>query len=583
MKSTKIVCTIGPASDSIETLKELMKSGMNVCRLNFSHGNHDEHLIRINNIKEARKELDLPIGIMLDTKGPEIRLGEFGVDQVQLSLGDTFTLTTEDIIGDQNRSSISYKGLPQDVKVGGDILIDDGLVAFKIKDITETDIVMEAQNYGILKSKKGVNVPNANIQLPSLTEKDISDIKFGIGNGVNFIAASFIRKAEDVLDIRKILEDNNGSNIQIISKIESQEGVDNLDAIIEVSDGIMVARGDLGVEIRTETMPIVQKEMIRKTSFAGKPVITATQMLDSMTRNPRPTRAEVTDVANAILDGTDAVMLSGETAAGNYPVEAVKVMHNIAITTEGSTEYTDRMEKRLKWHVASTTNAISRSTKEIVDELNAEAIISATASGATAKVVSKFRPQAPIIATTTTEEVMNSLTLVWGVHPLLTSWSKDTDEVIDNSISVALEKGFIKQGDLIVITAGLPVGVKGTTNLIKVHTVGKIRAKGMGIGTHSTVGIVRKGNTPEELIDFQEGDILVAQSTDADIVPFFQMASGVIVEEGGLTSHAAIVGLHLKIPTLVGVENAMEIFENGEMITIDPAAGIVYSGEARVI
>lgn len=583
MKSTKIVCTIGPASDSIEVLKELMKSGMNVCRLNFSHGNHEEHLQRIKNIKAAREELDLAIGIMLDTKGPEIRLGDFGVDQVQLSLGDKFTLTTEDIIGDQDRCSISYKGLPQDVQVGGSILIDDGLVAFKILDVTETEIIMEAQNYGILKSRKGVNVPNTNIQLPSLTEKDISDIKFGVENGVNFIAASFIRKAEDVLDIRKILEDNKGNNIQIISKIESQEGVDNLDSIIEVSDGIMVARGDLGVEIRTETMPIVQKEMIRKTSFAGKPVITATQMLDSMTRNPRPTRAEVTDVANAILDGTDAIMLSGETAAGNYPVEAVKVMHDIAITTEASTEYTERMEKRLKWHVASTTNAISRSTKEMVDELNAEAIISATASGATAKVVSKFRPKAPIIATTTSEDVMNSLTLVWGVYPLLTSWSKDTDTVIENSIAVALERKYIKQGDLIVITAGLPVGVKGTTNLIKVHTVGKIRAKGMGIGFHSAFGTVRKGNTPEELSEFKEGDILVSQSTDAEIVPFFQIASGVIVEEGGLTSHAAIVGLHLKIPTLVGVENAMEIFENGEEITIDPAAGVVYSGEARVI
>ena len=583
MKSTKIVCTIGPASDSIEVLKELMKSGMNVCRLNFSHGNHEEHLQRIKNIKAAREELDLAIGIMLDTKGPEIRLGDFGVDQVQLSLGDKFTLTTEDIIGDQDRCSISYKGLPQDVQVGGSILIDDGLVAFKILDVTETEIIMEAQNYGILKSRKGVNVPNTNIQLPSLTEKDISDIKFGIENGVNFIAASFIRKAEDVLDIRKILEDNKGNNIQIISKIESQEGVDNLDSIIEVSDGIMVARGDLGVEIRTETMPIVQKAMIRKTSFAGKPVITATQMLDSMTRNPRPTRAEVTDVANAILDGTDAIMLSGETAAGNYPVEAVKVMHDIAITTEASTEYTERMEKRLKWHVASTTNAISRSTKEMVDELNAEAIISATASGATAKVVSKFRPKAPIIATTTSEDVMNSLTLVWGVYPVLTSWSKDTDTVIENSIAVALERKYIKQGDLIVITAGLPVGVKGTTNLIKVHTVGKIRAKGMGIGFHSAFGTVRKGNTPEELSEFKEGDILVSQSTDAEIVPFFQIASGVIVEEGGLTSHAAIVGLHLKIPTLVGVENAMEIFENGEEITIDPAAGVVYSGEARVI
>lgn len=583
MKKTKIVCTIGPASDSIEILKELMINGMNVCRLNFSHGNHEEQLVRIKNIKKAREELDIPVGIMLDTKGPEIRLGEFGVEQIQLSLGDEFILTTEDVLGDNHRSSISYKGLPQDVKIGGEILIDDGLVAFEIIDVTETEIKLKALNYGILKSRKGVNVPNTKIQLPSLTDKDIEDIKFGIKHGVNYIAASFIRTDQDVLDIRKVLEDNGGGHIQIISKIESQQGVDNLVDIIEVSDGIMVARGDLGVEIKTEIMPLVQKEMIEKTSFAGKPVITATQMLDSMTRNPRPTRAEVTDVANAILDGTDAIMLSGETAAGNYPVEAVKVMHNIAVTTENSQEYYERMGRRLSWQVASTTNAISRSSKEMVDELDAEAIISATASGSTARSVSKFRPQVPIIATTTSKEVMHSLSLVWGVYPLYTEWSKDTDEVINNSITKALEKELIKQGDLILITAGLPVGVKGTTNMIKVHIVGKILAKGMGIGQISAFGVVRKGNTPEELKDFEDGDILVAQSTDADLVPFIERSSGIIVEEGGLTSHAAIVGLHLKKATLVGVENAMISLKDGEEITIDPAAGVVYSGEANVI
>ncbi|MDU7165561.1 pyruvate kinase, partial [Finegoldia magna] len=314
LKKTKIVCTIGPASDSVETLKTLMQIGMNVCRLNFSHGSHEEHLQRIKNIKQAREELDLPVAIMLDTKGPEIRLGDFGVEQVQLSIGDQFTLTTRDVIGDQNICSVSYKGLPNDLSIGKKVLIDDGLAELEVIDIKDSDIICKVNNYGVLKSKKGVNIPNSKVKLPAITEKDISDIIFGIKNGIDYIAASFIRKSQDVLDIRKILEENNGNDIKIISKIESQEGVDNLDEIINTSDGIMVARGDLGVEIQTEIMPMVQKEIIKKTSLAGKPVITATQMLDSMIRNPRPTRAEVTDVANAILDGSDAVMLSGETA-----------------------------------------------------------------------------------------------------------------------------------------------------------------------------------------------------------------------------------------------------------------------------
>ncbi|MDL2310571.1 pyruvate kinase [Peptostreptococcaceae bacterium OttesenSCG-928-C18] len=584
MKKTKVVCTIGPASEDKQILRELMLLGMNVCRLNFSHGNHSEHLVRINNIKEIREELDLPIAIMLDTKGPEIRLGDFEVPQVQLSIGDKFTLTTKDIEGTKDMVSVSYKELPKDVKIGCHILVDDGLVDLKVVDVTETDVITEVQNYGILKSKKGVNVPNTNINLPAITEKDKSDLIFAIENGLDFIAASFIRKAQDVLDIRKILEDNGGSNIQIISKIESQEGVDNLDEIIAASDGIMVARGDLGVEIKTEIMPIVQKEIIKKTSFAGKPVITATQMLDSMIRNPRPTRAEVTDVANAILDGTDAIMLSGETAAGNYPVEAVKVMSEIAESTESSQEFIDSANYRTTWTDTSTTNAISRSTRAISVQLGAAAIITATASGSTPRAVSRIRPLVPIIATTVNKDVLRKLALTWGVYPIQSSPSDDTDEVIDMSITAAIDRNFIKEGDLIVITAGVPVGVGGTTNLIKVHTVGEILLKGQGIGKESITGKVVKGNTDEELKGkFEKGDILVSSCTDKDIIDYVEKAGALIVEEGGLTSHAAIVALHFKKATIVGADGAMTKLNDGQIVTVDPISGLVYNGSARVL
>jgi len=584
MKKTKIVCTIGPASDTVEILKQLMLEGMNVCRLNFSHGTHEEHKQRIENIKQARRELDLPIAIMLDTKGPEIRLGEFSVEQVDLSIGDKFTLTTRDVIGNETISSVTYKDLPKDIKVGGRILIDDGLVELKVIEKNETDIFTEVMNYGVLKSHKGVNVPDTKINLPSLTEKDISDIKFGIENGIDFIAASFIRKAQDVLDIRKVLEENHGEDIQIISKVESQEGVDNLDEIIDASDGIMVARGDLGVEIKTETMPIIQKIIIRKTCYSGKPVITATQMLDSMIRNPRPTRAEVTDVANAILDGTDAIMLSGETAAGNYPIEAVKVMHSIAVNIEASKDFHDNSDKRFDWIDATITNAISRSTRVISEQLQSSAIITATASGATSRAISKFRPMVPIIAATYNEKVMRKLALVWGVYPVLSKNSELTDEVIDRAIIASLDRNYIEEGDLVVVTAGLPVGVSGTTNLIKVHVVGEIMLKGTGIGKLSVTGKVCVGNTDDELKDkFEEGDVLVAEYTDRDLVKYIEKASAVVVEEGGLTSHAAIVALHFKKPTIVGAPNATEILKDGQTVTIDAMSGLVYKGEAKVL
>jgi len=586
VKKTKIVCTIGPASESEEVLKQLMLNGLNVARLNFSHGTHEEHKKRIDIIKKLREELDLPIAIMLDTKGPEIRIKTFKNGEVTLQTGDIFTLTTREVEGDETIVSVSYEGLPKDVSKGTRILIDDGLVELEVVEIVNgTDIRCTVLNGGTIKDRKGVNVPNVPINLPAVTEKDIEDIKFGIENDVDFIAASFIRKAEDVLQIRKILEENGGEDIEIISKIENQQGVDNIDEIIEASDGIMVARGDLGVEIEAEKIPILQKQIIKKCNLAGKPVITATQMLDSMMRNPRPTRAEVTDVANAILDGTDAVMLSGETASGKYPIESVKTMYNIALNTESSSQYLETLQsKRTLDNHISTTNAISRATCTTAEDLKASAIITATSSGYTSKAVSKFRPQSPIIAATTSEKVMRKLALVWGVYPVLSKKSENTDEVIDMSIHSAMMKGYVKEGDLIVITAGIPVGVSGTTNLIKVHTIGKVLLKGIGVGKKSAIGTVCIGSNLEELKDkFKKGQILVCEYTDKDIVEFMEKASAIIVEQGGLTSHAAIVGLNLGKPTIVGAEGATKLLKDGDIVTVDAVTGLVYEGEAKVL
>ena len=463
IKKTKIVCTLGPASENEETLRELIKNGLNVCRLNFSHGSHEEHKGRMDLVKKLREELNMPTAILLDTKGPEIRTGKFDVPEVFLEEGQTFTITMKDVIGDKERCTVSYKGLANDVKPGDTILIDDGLVGLTVKEVNNDDIVCEVQNSGIVKNHKGVNVPGVKVNLPAITEKDRSDIEFGIDQGIDFIAASFVRKVSDVLAIREILEENNAEHIKIISKIENQEGVENLDEIIEVSDGIMVARGDLGVEIPTEEIPVVQKLMIKKCNEAGKPVITATQMLDSMIRNPRPTRAEVTDVANAIYDGTDAIMLSGETAAGKYPVEAVKTMATIAKRAEETMR--NRRDKINK--SKNVTDAISYATCTTAMDLEAKAILSSTASGHTARMVSKFRPDCPIVATTSNESVRRQLALTWGVLPLMREKSANIDQVIVNSIEAAKTSNYVSKDDVVVITAG---GGE-TTNLIKVETV----------------------------------------------------------------------------------------------------------------
>ncbi|QEK11592.1 pyruvate kinase [Crassaminicella thermophila] len=585
MRKTKIVCTIGPASENKETLMELMKSGMNVTRLNFSHGSHEEHKKRIDTIKEVREELGLPVAILLDTKGPEIRTGNFKDGEAFLSEGEFFTLTTRDILGDTTIGSITYKDLPNDVKPGDTILIDDGLIGLEVLEIIDgTDIKCVVRNSGMVKNHKGVNVPGVKINLPAITQKDIDDIIFGIQNGIDFIAASFVRKPEDVLEIRKILEEHNANDIQIISKIENQEGVDNIEKIIEVSDGIMVARGDLGVEIPTEQVPLVQKMIIKSCNGVGKPVITATQMLDSMIRNPRPTRAEVTDVANAIFDGTDAIMLSGETAAGKYPIEAVRTMANIAETTEKSLDYEAILREKAVGKERSITDAVSHATCSSAKDLGASAIITATASGYTARMVSKFRPKAPIIVSTTSEKVMRKLAVTWGTYPIITQKGHSTDEVFDLSVERALETGYIKCGDLVIITAGVPVGVAGTTNTIKVHIAGKVLAKGMGIGSNAATG---KVCVVRDAIDaknkFKEGDIIVTVATDKDMVEFMEKAAAIITEVGGITSHAAIVGLNIKKPVIVGANDATKLLKDGDVVTVDSIRGLVYSGEANVL
>ena len=462
-KRTKIVCTLGPASEKEEVLTALIENGLNVTRMNFSHGSHEEHKGRMDLVKKVREKLNKPVALLLDTKGPEIRTGNFDQPEVLLEEGQKFTITMKDVIGTKEICTVSYKGLANDVVAGDTILIDDGLVGLRVEEVNGDDILCIVENSGIVKNHKGVNVPGVKINLPALTDKDISDIEFGISQGIDFIAASFVRKVSDVLAIREVLERNNATDIQIISKIENQEGVDNLDDIIAVSDGIMVARGDLGVEIPTEEIPVVQKMMIAKCNKAGKPVITATQMLDSMMRNPRPTRAEVTDVANAIYDGTDAIMLSGETAAGKYPVEAVRTMATIAKRAEETMKNKRDMINKSK----NVTDAISYATCTTAMDLEARAILSSTSSGHTARMVSKFRPDCTIIATTSHESVRRQLSLTWGVLPVIREKSTNTDQVIVNSIEAAKAANYVSENDVVVITAG----GNGTTNLIKVETV----------------------------------------------------------------------------------------------------------------
>ncbi|WHH60466.1 pyruvate kinase [Petroclostridium sp. X23] len=584
MRRTKIVCTLGPATDDMNVLRKLMDKGMNVARLNFSHGNHEEQQQRVDMFKKLRDEMQAPIALMLDTKGPEIRIKNFKEGTVELQEGQTFTLTTKEVEGTNEIVSVTYQGLPKDVKCNDKVLIDDGLIELVVQEVNGADIICEVQNAGKVSNHKGVNVPGVSVNLPYISEKDHQDILFGIKNDFDFIAASFVRSAQDVLQVRKVLELNNGAKIQIIAKIENGEGVNNIDEILRVCDGIMVARGDMGVEIPLEELPVIQKMLIEKCYQAGKPVITATQMLDSMIRNPRPTRAETTDIANAIYDGTSAIMLSGETSVGKYPVESVLTMSRIALRTEKSIDYKKRFaitEFNMKPNV---TNAISHATCTTAHDLGATAIISVTKSGHTARMVSKFRPACPVVATTISEKVYRQLALSWGVYPFLAETKETTDDLFDHAVDKAVESKMVKNGDLVVITAGLPVGISGNTNVLKVHIVGHVLAEGVGVNNLSVSGnLCVAKNVEQALREFNEGDILVVESTTNELLPILKKATGIITEQGGITSHAAIVGMTLEIPVITGAKGATEILKSGTTVTIDSTRGLVYSGVAKVL
>ena len=580
MRKTKIICTLGPSTDKGDVLRDLIANGMNVARFNFSHGSYEEHGGRLAKLKALREELGKPVAALLDTKGPEIRLKEFKNGVEMLEAGQTFTLTTREVEGTKEICSVTYKDLPQDVQPGGTIMLDDGLIMLHIEQVTDTDIICTVLNSGKIKTKKGVNVPGVHLSMPYLSQKDREDIIFGVQNGFDFIAASFVRTAQDVYDIRNLLNEYD-SNIRIIAKIENREGVNNIDSILSAADAVMVARGDLGVEIDFTELPGIQKSVIDRSFSFGKPIVTATQMLDSMMVNPRPTRAEISDVANAIYDGTSAIMLSGETAAGAYPVEALKTMSAIAERTE--TENHARVE-----YLTEATNgkiSVSDATAHAAcltaKDVNAAAIVTVSESGTTARLLSKYRPQQPIIACVMKEQVQRQLSLSWGITSLMMPLAHSTDELIEMSTALAKENGFLHNGELAVVTAGVPVGISGTTNMIKIHMVGNCLATGVGVGRGKTDLVSASGKacvcrTLEEVkAKFRPGMVLVVPSTTNEMLGYVRDAAALVVEEPGLNSHAAIVGNSLLKPTIVGAAGACSHIRDGLDIAVDCAHGSV--------
>ena len=580
MRKTKIICTLGPSTDKDGVLRELIANGMNVARFNFSHGSHEEHKVRLDLLKSLREELGKPVAALLDTKGPEIRLKDFKNGTEMLEAGQTFTLTTRDVEGTKEICSITYKDLPQDVAPGGTIMLDDGLIKLQIQTVNDTDIVCTVLNNGKIKNKKGVNVPGVHLSMPYMSQRDKDDIIFGIEQGFDFIAASFVRTAQDVYEIRNLLNEYD-SNIRIIAKIENREGVNNIDSILAAADAVMVARGDLGVEIDFTELPGIQKNIIERSFSFGKPIVTATQMLDSMMVNPRPTRAEISDVANAIYDGTSAIMLSGETAAGAYPVEALKTMSAIAERTE--TENHARVE-----YLTEATNgkiSVSDATAHAAcltaKDVNAAAIVTVSESGTTARLLSKYRPQQPIIACVMKEQVQRQLSLSWGITSLMMPLAHSTDELIEMSTALAKENGFLHNGELAVVTAGVPVGISGTTNMIKIHMVGNCLATGVGVGPENAevsnaTGKACVCRTLDEVrAKFKPGMVLVVPSTSNEMLNYVRDAAALVVEEPGLNSHAAIVGKALLKPTVVGAVGATSHIRDGLMIAVDCAHGSV--------
>lgn len=575
IRKTKIVCTMGPNLFEKHLIAPLMKAGMNVARFNFSHGTYETHQHYYDEVCRIRDELGLPVATMLDTKGPEIRVRSFKNGRVTLQNGQLFTLTTDEVEGDEERVSITYKELPQDIAVGSSILIDDGLIGMQVERIDGADIVCRVLNGGVVSNNKGVNIPNAHLSMPFISEKDHQDILFAIKNGYDFIAASFTRCADDIMQIRHIMQENNCHTINIIAKIENMEGVENIDEILRVVDGVMVARGDLGVEVPLEDVPSLQKKLIQRGIAAGKPVITATQMLDSMIKNPRPTRAEATDVANAIYDGTSAIMLSGESAVGAYPVEAVETMVRIALRAEADMDYIRRFSRDTS---ASTdvTNAISHATVTSAHDLNASAIITVTKSGSTARILSRYRPACVIVGCTTEKHVWRQLALSWGTVPLMIAEESNTDDLFEHAVDAAVQNGLVHDGELVVLTAGVPLGISGTTNLMKVHVVGHLLSRGQGLHGGKVVAplcVIR--NLEKDAKDFNTGDVIVCHQTTREMFSMLRKSSAIVLEDDNPEGHGAIAGMSLDIPVIIGAKNATNILKSGAVVTVDGEKGTV--------
>ena len=581
MRKTKIVCTIGPASSDPAVFADMCRAGMNVARLNFSHGTHAEHQTKIDMIKQVREELGLPIAIMLDTKGPEYRIGTFAAGHIELHDGDAFTFTTRPVEGDETIVSVNYAGLPHDLAVGDRVLVNNGLVIFEVQDLTETNVHCRVVVGGELSNRKSMSFPNKVLHQIYLSEQDKDDLLFGIRNGVDFVAASFVSCKQDLLDLRGFLHANGGEDIDIIAKIENREGVNNIDSILSAADAVMVARGDLGVEIDFTELPGIQKNIIDRSFSFGKPIVTATQMLDSMMVNPRPTRAEISDVANAIYDGTSAIMLSGETAAGAYPVEALKTMSAIAERTENEPHYRDERFKDAAHGQISVSDATAHAACLTARDVNAAAIVTVSESGNTARLLSKYRPTQPIIACVMNEQVQRQLSLSWGITTLLMGPAKSTDELIEMSTALAQKNGYLHNGELAVVTAGVPVGVSGTTNMIKIHMVGNCLSTGVGVGREnadltSASGKACVCRTLDEVrAKFKPGMVLVVPSTTNEMLEYVRDAAALVVEEAGLNSHAAIAGKALLKPTIVGALGACSHIRDGLDIAVDCAHGSV--------
>ena len=582
MKKTKIICTVGPSTDEEQILTKIIDEGMDIARLNFSHGSYKEHEKRLELLNKIALEKNTYIATIADTKGPEMRLGEFVNGGVMLEPNSQFCITIENVLGNENIASVNYANLVEDLHIGNRILLSDGLLELVVEKIQGTKIYTKVIHGGYISSRKRLAVPGIELKLPFLSKEDEKDILFAIEHKMDYIAASFTQNVENVFDIKRILEAHN-SNIGIIAKIENHEGVKNIDSLLDVVDGVMVARGDLGVEIDAEMVPIVQKEIIKKCNEAGIFVITATQMLESMTNNYRATRAEASDVANSIFDGTDAIMLSGETASGKYPVEAVRTMAKIAITTEKALNYLNIFQSKGLKKSIKTTEAISHATVQLSYELNVDAIVSVTETGQTARMISKYRPASKILAISPKLETVRKMKAYWGVTPILNDSSKNTDKLIELSIEAAKRNGLLKDGDLVVVTAGVPVGIVGTTNLIKVIQVGEKLLNGIGIGQGSYYGKIKIIKNLNDLkTNFNVGDIAVLNSAEDEMGFYLQKAGAIICEDDSLTSNVAIIGINNHLPVIVGCHDAVNKLMNIKEVTLDASAGIVYKGKANV-